>query len=161
MDEGQHEEKLLPYVSMTTRQVVQVVIWGCIAGIVAWGLSYVLEMYVLKAVLCQGEASARCSLSSQYAHIMASILAAGVGLFALVKLQIFRPLLVVLAALISFWSLGATLGLLVWYQAALAYALLYGVAYMAFAWVARIRLFWTAILLVVVLVSVVRFILNS
>ena len=91
---------------------------------------------------------------------MAAIIGAIVGLFFLVKLQVFRPLLVVLAAVVSLWGVVGLAGLLPWYGVGLSTIALYALAYSLFTWVARIRAFWLVVLLLIVLVVAVRVMLS-
>ncbi len=161
MEDSYQEGKPLPYVVMSRRQIVQVIIVGLGVGLTVWLSAYVLEAYVLKAVLCHGNAIIPCASASQYASVAASIIASAAGLFALVKLQIFRPLLVVLAVAVSLWGLGKGVATLPLYGIIIVSGVLYALAYLAFVWIARIRLFWPAVILMVVLVIVIRLILAT
>lgn len=161
MTESEQEATPLPYVAMTNQQILQVIVIGVAVGSLVWGLSFVLETYVLKAVLCGEGATAHCASSSQYATATASILAAGIGLFVLVKQQIFRPLLIALAAVVALWGLPELIALMPPYGVALACALLYALAYLAFTWISRIRFFLPTAVLVIALVVAIRFLLSA
>jgi hypothetical protein len=123
-------------------------------------MTFLLENYVFKAILCQGMASATCGVTSQYAETVATILAGGVGLFGLVRFRVFRPLLIVIATGVGMWGIiGITTVLFPWYGVGLACVLLYMFSYLAFAWILRIKLFWIAVVLLLILIVSVRLLL--
>jgi hypothetical protein len=150
--------KLASITTMGARQAVQIVILGAAVGLAMWGVEFLLETYVLRAVLCQGSV-AYCASASQYANILATLVGMGAGLFGLVRLQVFRPLLVALAAAICFWGLIGVISVLPWYEVGIACMLLYALSYILFAWIARIRLFSLAALIAFLLVVIVRLVL--
>jgi len=159
MDEAVQADQSTALVDMSIRQVIQVVIWGMLVGLLAWGFTFFLEQVVLKAIMCGGT-GVNCSVG-MLAGIWGGLGAACVALFGLVRLRIFRPLLVVIAATISLWGLAGVVDALPVYSVGIAYVLLYGAAYIAFTWIVRVRLFWLAICLLLPVCVVVRLLLNS
>lgn len=160
MDTEQGAEKTPLFAVLSTVQFIQVIVIGLVAGAFSWIFAEVLGMYILKPAACSGDAFV-CAASSQPAVILGSLLAAFIGLFGLVKLQIFRPLLVVIAATLSLWLVMSELTVLPWYWSLSATVLLYAVAYAAFMWIVRIRIFWLVLLLTVVLVVTLRLIITA
>jgi hypothetical protein len=160
MTEGYQGEKPAPFIAMSVRQLVQVAIVGLLVGLVVYGLTYVLNTYVYTTILCRGS-TAPCTAGTQYGEVTATILAAGAALFALVRLQVFRPLLAVIATTISLWDVLKIMPDFAWYVGAIACALLFAVSYMAFVWIARIRIFWLAGVIMAALVVAIRLILLS
>lgn len=160
MNDVYQEDKQLPFTPIDVNKMVAILMLGAVVGLVAWGLSIVLDTYVLSAILCKGNTTLTCAGAAQYAETAATIIGAGVGLFFLVKLQVFRPLLVVLAATISLWGIVSLAGLLPWYGIGLSAVVLYAFAYGAFAWVARLRSFWLVLVLLVALIAGVRLVLS-
>lgn len=160
MDTEQGATKAPLFAALSTVQFIQVAVIGLIVGVFSWIFAEVLGMYVLKPDACTGDAFV-CAASSQPAVILGSILAALIGLFGLVKLQIFRPLLVVIAATLSLWEVVSELTALSWYWSLGTTALLYAVAYVAFMWIVRIRIFWVVLLLAVALVVALRLIITA
>lgn len=155
------EENTRPLIAMTRYQFIQVIIAGMIVGLAAWGLTWLFDAYVYQTILCRDGGDA-CEMAPQYSLITASILAAAGGLFALVRLQVFRPLLIVLATTVSLWSLPLIASqVMPWYLAAIASVVLFGLAYVLFAWLARIRSFILALVVMIVVVVIVRFVLYS
>ncbi|HMH70174.1 MAG TPA: hypothetical protein VK502_02150 [Candidatus Saccharimonadales bacterium] len=159
-EEMQQTETQSPFMPMSGRQLLQVAVLGLIVGLAVWGMAFLLENYVFKAIMCRGAVSATCGMTSQYATAVATILAGGIGLFGLVRFQVFRPLLVVIAAGVAMWGIvGITAVLFPWYGVGIACALLYALSYLAFTWILRVRVFWIAVALLLVLIVAVRLLL--
>jgi hypothetical protein len=147
-------------VPMEIGRSVRTFIAGIIVGLAIWGLAVFLEKYVFDALLCQGgDQAMRCDSAVRYAEIAATLLGAGAGLFFLIKLQVFRPLLVVLAAMAALWGILSVVQPFPPYGIALAVGGLYGAAYILFAWVSRLRLFWLVVIVLVACVAAARSIL--
>jgi hypothetical protein len=145
---------------MDTKQLVQVAVFGILAGLLVWGLTYMLEVYVLKALMCPEANGVTCASASQLGEAIATIFTAAIGLFALVKLQVFRPLLVVIATVVSLWGIIGIVGELPMYMIGLSVAGLYAISYLMFTWITRLRLFSLVAVLLVVLIVLIRVILT-
>lgn len=148
-------------VTMNIKKLVFIIIFGAIAGLVTWGLTIALDTYIYKAILCNGDAAVQCASSYQYATTTATIIGAAVGLFGLVRLHVFRPLLIVIATFVALWGLLALVLPFTWYVEAIAVAGLYAFAFGLFGWLARIKLFYIAVISVVIVVVATRLLLNS
>lgn len=147
-------------IAITRRQFVQVLIVGALTGLVAWGAAFVLDQYLYQLIMCR-DAAIRCTSSVDYARVTAMLLAAIFALFSLVRLQVFRPLLVVLAVTISLWGVLALTVSLPWYGAMIAMAAIYALGYLLFTWLVRIRSFILAAVISIVLVVVLRLVVNG
>ena len=158
-----HEEvidnKTLPFVGMTRRDFIGVLISGAIAGLAAFVLYALLNKFVFGAVLCRAESTGDCSQAPAYSMIVAMIISTIAGVANLARLRIYRPLLIGLAAAISLWGLQAVAGGFAWYWAAVVFVALFALAYAVFAWVARLRNFILALVVTVVLVVLARWVL--
>lgn len=134
--------------------MVQVVLLGVILGAASWLLTIVMERFIFSSLLCGGQTG--CDTSTVVAGNVALVLAAVGGLLGLVRLGVYRPLLVVIAAAIVLWGLSSyTLGMQ-WYEAMAWIVLLSAVTYTAFTWLVRPRFFLFAIVLVLVVIIVAR-----
>lgn len=159
MSESYDDEVRSAIVPLEAKRILIVMATGAGAGLIVWGLATVLGNYILSGILCHGSAMV-CGAANQYGEILASILAAGFGLFVMVRLQIFRPLLIVLATLVSLWGVVATASGLPWYGIMLSCIFLYAVSYAAFTWLARLRSFGLVLVLFVVLIAIIRYTLS-
>ena len=160
MSENYEEEARAAFVSLEPRKAVSVALTGAGVGVVVWLLALLLGNYVLNPILCHGSQAMKCVPASQYGEMFASVIGAGAGLFFLVRLQVFRPLLVVLAAIVSLWGLVSIADLMPWYGVLLSCAALYMLSYLAFTWLARLRSFGLVAVLFVVLIVAVRYTLS-
>jgi hypothetical protein len=160
MAEVYEEDRQTSIMPMASKKLLSVFALGAAIGLFVWGLTFILDTYILRAVLCHGDQTSVCVQASQYAESIASILGAGVGLFFLVKLEIFRPLLIVIGAVVGLWGIVGLAGLLPWYGVALSTIFLYAVAYAAFAWIARVRVFWFVVLLFIVTIVAIRYVFS-
>lgn len=142
MNKSDEQTKPAPFITVSIGQAIGVLAIGAIVGLITWGLTMPFEGYA-------------------FMRIVSVAVATGVGVFALVKLQIFRPLLVGIGPVVGLWGVADSLMAAPWQVAGLFYAGLFAAAYMAFMWIARVRSFGMAAVLMVVLVVAMRLTLNS
>lgn len=147
------------FAEMTPRSVAHVALLGLLLGLVAWVITAVVSNYVISPLFCKADGGnfSVCAQGGLLASNIASLIVAGLGMVAALRLGVFRPLLVALAALVTLWGLGPWLGAMPWYEALGWSSVLYALAYATFAWLARIRVFWIALLATVVVIVSARF----
>jgi len=145
------------FTSMTNRNLLRVLVVGFLSGVAFWLFSVLLERYIFGPVLCGG---GQCGSSGMASSVTSAVLVGVGSLVGLVKAQTYRPLLVIVASFAALWGLGAQMGASTPYSVALVTGVLYSFSYALFAWVLRLRLFWIAIALVVLLVVAVRYLLT-
>jgi hypothetical protein len=150
------------FAEMTVQTVVRIAILGAVLGLIAWGVSALVANYVIDPLFCKAEGGnfSVCSQGGLLASNIASLLVGGLAVIALLRLGVFRPLLISLAVVVTLWGIGPWMGALPWYESLSWTILLYAVAYVAFSWLARIRLFWIALLATAVVIIAARFIPN-
>lgn len=150
------------FAEMTVRTVVQILILGAVLGLIAWVVSALVSNYVIAPLFCKADGGnfSVCAQGGLLASNIASLLVGTLAVVALLRLGVFRPLLISLAAIISLWGIGPWMGALPWYESLAWTALLYAVAYLAFSWLARIRVFWIALLATVIVIVAARLIPN-
>jgi len=148
------------FAEMTVRTVVQILILGAVLGLIAWVVSALVSNYVIAPLFCKADGGnfSVCAQGGLLASNIASLLVGTLAVVALLRLGVFRPLLISLAAIISLWGIGPWMGALPWYESLAWTALLYAVAYLAFSWLARIRVFWIALLATVIVIVAARLI---
>lgn len=135
--------------------MVQVALLGIVLGAVSWLLAALIDRFIAGALMC-GSNGPTCEPSTLVAGNVAIVLVAVGGLLGLVRLGIYRPLLVVIAAAIVLWGIsGFTLGMQ-WYEAMAWTVLFTAIVYTAFAWLVRPRFFLIAIILVIAVVIAAR-----
>lgn len=140
------------------RGIAKIAIIGAVLGVVAWGLALLLEKFILRAMFCGNESASACVNVDAYAGNIAAVVVAIIGVVALVRAGVFRPLLIVLGSTISLWGLAAWLSPLTFVEQALWSALLFALAYVLYAWIARIRHAVVVLILFVVVALATRLI---
>ncbi len=143
-------------VTIHIRQLVSIVMVGAFVGGVVWGLTLLLEAYVFRSALCHGET---CMSSLGYSGAFGTIITAIIGTAWLIRLHVYRALLIGLAAGCSLWGLTIVLQAMSWQGALLASVLLYAVAYGLFAWVSRIKAFTLVSIIMLVVIVATRLML--
>lgn len=155
-----NQERVEPVVPMYNREIFGILSTGAGVGLIVSGAAYLLNRFVFQSVVCQGSGIA-CEEAPMYAMIVAMVVGALLGLVALVQLRVYRPLLVVLGATVGLWGLFALTADMAWYWGLLIAIVLFALAYALFAWIARIRPFFVALIVTVVLVVAMRLIFAS
>lgn len=149
-------ERVEPVVPMFRSEMIMVALTGLGVGFVVTALTHLLDRYIFSAVLCQDAGAAECANATNYALIVAMVIAGIGGLIALVQARIYRPLLVVLAAAASLWGLHGITANMQWYWSLLLTMVMFALAYALFTWMARIRMFLVSLIVIVVLVVLAR-----
>ncbi len=150
-------------VAMTRQEIIRIFFIGLVVGIVTYAIYIALDRYVFTPALCEQATGTleRCETKEVYGAAIAMLLTAFGGLFAMVRSRVYRPLLIVIFATASLWGVVGLISSLDWWVSALIIALIFGVAYAAFAWLARIRSFYIALGLSIISLVAVRLVLMS
>ncbi len=147
---------------MNPTDLLKIALVGAAVGIIAVALYALIDAYVFTPALCQNTAAEvnRCANKPAFTDALTMILAAIIGLFAMVQLRVYRPLLVVILATVGIWGVLSTVSSgLAWWGAALGSALVFALTYALFAWLVQLRHFLLALCVSVVVVIVVRLLL--
>ncbi len=150
---------VVPFVNMTVNDLLRTMLVGAVVGVASTGIYYLLNNFIFSAALCRPGVQG-CSNAPIYATVVTVVISAIIGIVALARAGVYRPLLVALAVPLALWGMFALMGGMAWYFGLLFGALLFALAYGLFAWVARLRSFIISIVLLVVLVVVTRLILG-
>lgn len=148
------------YISMPRGEILKVVILGLLVGLLVPAGTMLLTTYVIDPIFCKSDVTNAniCSTGSVIAnHVTAAVL--GVGAFLLLnRWGVYRALLLVAASLLALWGLqkyAAPLTAGYWLEYYLFSALLYGLAFVAFYWLLRIKHFILSLILTAALVVLV------
>jgi hypothetical protein len=148
--------------SSQRQTLISSVLIGLIAGIVGWLLSMALQRWVISSLFCQStDTYSVCANGGTVSWAVAVIVVGIFSLFIMVSTGIFRPLLVVLASIISLWGASAWLGPLEWWQSMLWHGLLFALAYAFFAWIARIDKFLISLIITIIAIVLARLVAIS
>ncbi len=153
------DTKVLPYIGMTQRDFIGVLITGVVVGVAVFALYALLNKFVFGAVLCRPQSTGDCTQAPNYAMIVAIIIATIGGVANLARMRVYRPLLVGIAAAIALFGVHSILANAAWYWVLISLAALFAFAYLAFTWIARLRNFILALVITVVIVVLARWVL--
>ncbi len=132
---------------------------GAFVGFFGWLLTLGIYNWALVPIFCRSDDTAAvCANADLTAWIIAHILIGVVGLFMLIRANIFRPLLVVLAALVTLWAVGLWFMSSAWWVGLLWGTALFAAAYALYTWLASIEKFFIAFVSTVVVVILMRLI---
>lgn len=134
---------------------------GAFVGLFGWALTVAINGWVLNPVFCRSaDTASACANADITAWIIAHVLVSIVGLFMLIRANIFRPLLVTLAAMITLWAIG------LWFLPSVIWAgllwetILFALAYALFTWIASMKRFSYSLIVIVILVILFRVLIS-
>ena len=156
MPEANKTEKPAPLVPMMTGDFISILVLGGVIGLGIWGVGLLLNSFVFANYFCQDGIAGQCEAAKNYAVVSATVIGAIAGLMGLIRLRVYRPLLVLIATIISLWGLVQISWDMTWYIGALVSIVLYLLAFGTYTWLARIRDFWISLIVIFVLVIAVR-----
>ncbi|HET8690240.1 MAG TPA: hypothetical protein VFL81_02290 [Candidatus Saccharimonadales bacterium] len=130
---------------------------GLVAGALIWLLNLLLQHFLFQPLFCQSpDTHAACIDSNVWSWWIAAVIICLASLMVLVRGLVYRPLLVIIATLITVWGIWDWLGAYSWWQATLWEALIFGLAYALYTLLARINNFAFSLLAMIAAVVVVR-----
>lgn len=143
-------------IDLSPQTLIQVAVLGAGLGALSWVLTALIRQVVFVPLFCGDPSSSMCVGATGGAGVIALIITMIAGLLGLVRLGVYRPLLVVLAAGISLWGLAGWTAELFWVEALLWSVLLHLFIYAAFTWLVRPRSFPLALGAAVIVVVLIR-----
>lgn len=152
------QSRVSAIVPMARREFVSTIVTGLGVGLVIAGLFYLFNSLVFTPVLCRAQSTTGCEQAPNYAMIIALVIGSIGGVAALARQRVYRPLLIVLAAALTLWSVQGVLAnnAFEWYVAVPITGALFALGYAAFGWLSRIRNFILALIAIVILAVVTR-----
>lgn len=140
-------------------EMLRVGILGALVGLFVPGFAWLLQQFFLTPVFCHGQVNGVCAPHDLTAYYIGTVVAAVIAVALLANWQIFRPLLIAVAAAAALWGLSKYVGDVVDHGAweyVIGSILLYAAAYLLFYWLLRLRSFAFSVILVVLAVVLVR-----
>lgn len=138
--ENQPSNISLNFADLNRRTIFGILLTGLVMAVLTVVIAKVLNHFIISPALCRGASEAVCANGASISFHVSSIVAAIVAVAMLVNVAVYRPLLVVLAVIISSWGLfNAPLPFvaLPWYWQIVVLVLLNGLALLAFSWILR------------------------
>ena len=145
--------------TISYRSGVSVFLIGALVGLLGWLLTLAVSSWVLTPVFCRSlDTASVCAGVNVSSWIVAHIMVSAVGLLLLLRANTFRPLLVVIAALATLWTVGVPFITHVWWVGLLWQTGLFAVAYALYAWLAALEKFIVSAILIIIIVILMRLI---
>ncbi len=148
-----------PFIAMPISDVLRAFFVGALVGVVSMGMFYALNHFIFSAALCRTGVEG-CTNAPVYSGIIATVVGVIVGIVALAKAGIYRPLPAAIAAGVAMWGVYGLMGNAIWYWGLLIGTILFALAYMLFAWLSRIRSFIISIIVLIAIVIVIRLVIG-
>lgn len=147
--------------SMGRSSLLASIVVGALVGMFGWLLTIAIHSWVLTPIFCRSSDTATaCTNSGTTAWVIGFVLVSIIGLFMLIRANIFRPLLVVLAAIVTLWVFGLAFLSSVWWVGSFWSGVLFALAYALYTWVASAKQFAYALVGMIVLVVLFRVIIS-
>ncbi len=122
----------------TTRAWVYIIGIGAAVGLAYWVATILLGRYIVEPLACRDIATAAtCVGSIGLAGKIASVLLATVALLVMIRLSLFRPIIIAVAAAVLLWDLSVWTTGLFWAEALAWSVVLCALSYALFGWIAR------------------------
>lgn len=126
------------WATMSVKSVTRIFLYGLAVGLTTFFLYLATERFIFEPVLCRETAAlARCESKDEFAAGVAMVLGSFLGLFLLVRERVYRPILAVIGIGVGLWGLLGLAGVLPVLLAAVSVVLLFGLAYVLFAWLVQ------------------------
>lgn len=130
---------------------------GAGLGLVFWIMTILLSNYVIEPLACRElTAAGNCSNAVVLGGNIATILTALVGIAVMVRLNVFRPIILAVATAALLWNLAGMTNGLFWAEALLWSIVLYAATYGLFAWISRYPTLWVSLVISILIVVIIR-----
>lgn len=134
---------------------------GAGVGFLVWLLTLLIAKGVVEPLFCNSpDQFMICANGGAIASNLAILFGSIAGLIVLARYPVVRPILVVIASAITLWGIGGAVGILHWAEGLAWTVGIAAVAYVAYAWLLRLRSGVLAVLAAIVVVIVARIVMT-
>lgn len=134
--------------------MVRVALLGLGIGAIAWALTLGLGQFIIGPIFCPNNT---CESTSVISGNIVLVVTAIAAMLAMVRLGVYRPMLIAIAVVATLWSMGGWLSGIVWYEALGWSSLMFMAAYTAYAWLVRPRNFFIVLVILLLLIVGIRY----
>jgi hypothetical protein len=152
-------KQVLFYYEANSNEAVRVGVIGVIVGALIPLVGWALAQWVLRPIFCQDAGSSACGSSDMIGYYIAAVLVTAVAVPVLASWGVFRGLLVAVSSLVALWGLQNYMSPLAggsWLEYGAFSAVLFGLAYVLFYWLMRLRNFGLSLVAALIVVLIVR-----
>lgn len=141
-------------------EILKLAVLGALIGLLIPFVGYLLEHFFIAPVFCTaGDALGLCTNAGSVGYYTASVIFGAISIVVLANWQVFRPLVIAVAAIAALWGFKRYVQDIVG-SSGLEYYLfsvvLYAAAYLLFYWIMRIRRFALSLILTIAIVLLLR-----
>jgi len=140
--------------------LIRVGILGLAVGVLIPALGWLLQKFLIAPIFCKEATTlAVCTPGDLTTYYIATVVLSVVAVALMANWQVFRPLLVAVAAASALWGFQRYVGDTVSHAGVEYYissAVLYAVAFLLFYWTLRLKSFALSVILTVVAVILIR-----
>lgn len=137
---------------------LMVALAGCLASVATFIIGSALSQFIIGPALCQSAGAQACANSTAVSLHIASIIGGVIGVTVLIRANVYRPLLVVVATLIATWPLYTLIATFPWYIILLGSMASTVFAYGVFSWLLRLYNFLIASVLMLIIIALALFV---
>jgi len=119
----------------------RIALFGALLGVIYWGLTVLINRFI-DSISISGN--------------IASILVATLGIILMLRFRMAQPLIVAVAAGASLWGLSQWTNGLGWIEIIAWSALLYGLVYTLFSWIARYARVVPVLIAIILIIIILR-----
>jgi len=130
---------------------------GAALGLIFWIFTVLIGRYVVEPLVCKDLVDAAvCVDAVPVAGKIATILVAVLGVIAMVRVGIARPIIIAVATAALLWNLAGWTQGLFWLESIVWSVLLYALCFALFAWITRHVTLWVTIVVSLLIVLIIR-----
>lgn len=160
MENSSQNHSSSPDIPTSTTEVARVLLVGASVGLLVALLTELVSRFFIEPVFCRSADSfAICANGGTIAYNATLVIVSMIAVGALVKLNVFRPLLVALGAAASLWGMNRYIGGLPVLEYGFWMVLLFALAYLLFFWLMRARNFVVSLVALIAVVIAIRLVL--
>jgi len=146
------------------KELLRVALLGIVVGLVVPLLAWLIQNYFVSPIFCRETTVGICAATDATTYYVATVVMAVIAIALMANWQVFRPLLIAVAAAATLWGMQRYIGDVIAKSGIEYYAAsagLYALTYVLFYWLMRLRNFALSIILTVVAIVLLRWILLS
>lgn len=146
------------------KELLRVALLGVAVGIIIPFLSWLMQQYFVNPIFCRETTVGICAAADVTTYYVSTVVMAVIAIALMANWQVFRPLLIAVAAAATLWGAQRYVPEVVAKAGIEYYALsagLYGLLYVLYYWLMRLRSFALSIVLTVAAIVLLRWILLS
>lgn len=146
------------------KELLRVALLGIIVGVAIPLLAWIMQKYFVNPIFCRETTVGICAAADATTYYVSTVVLAVIAIALMANWQVFRPLLIAVAAAATLWGAQRYVPDIIAKAGIEYYALsagLYGLMYVLFYWLMRLRSFALSIILTLVAIVLLRWILLS